>query len=436
MKSLRDRGRHAATTALAIGLTLAVLPLWVTASDATEPGLISLHANNTQVSEILEILADRSGLNIVAGPAIQNQMISIRLQDTPFEEALNLVVRTMGLGYERVGNSILVTDIQSLAVKTGLIVRIFDLQFASATKVAEILEILSRDVSAEAKGNHVIFRGPQAAIQQAEVIVAQLDRKPGQVILEARLIEVNTTALLEAGIDWESITDWSTIITEGDHGASPKGTFPTEIAYGPVDDGVQLHRQLTAFELAVEALIADGNARLLSNTKVVTLDGEPAEIFAGDTVPVVISSVQSPQSAGASFQTVQVEKIDVGVRLAITPRISDDGTVTMLVEPEVSRIVGYVGQYEDLPQTSTRRARTLLRTGDGEKIYMGGLIIDEERETIRKVPLLGDIPVLGHLFRHVKRDVNRFDLVIEITPKIVGDMGSLLPVAPDILGGE
>ncbi len=104
--------------------------------------------------------------------------------------------------------------------------------------------------------------------------------------------------------------------------------------------------------------------------------------------------------------------------------------MTALVEPEVSRIVRFVGRDSDLPQTATRRAKSLVRVRDGEKIYLGGLLSEEKRRTMKKVPLLGDIPLLGYLFRHYKDDNSQVDLVIEITPHIVGDEGAMLPVAP------
>ena len=156
----------------------------------------------------------------------------------------------------------------------------------------------------------------------------------------------------------------------------------------------------------------------------------PAEIFAGETVPVVITSLQGAAGGGGGIlQTVQLEKIDVGVKLDITPRVTGEGFITVLVEPEVSRIVAFVGPDDDLPQTSTRRARTLVRVHDGEKIYLGGLLTDEDRETVKKIPLLGDIPLLGHLFRHLRDESIRQDLVIEITPRIVGDTGASLPTS-------
>jgi type II secretory pathway component GspD/PulD (secretin) len=341
-------------------------------------------------------------------------------------------VRAAGLAYERVGNSILVADVQKLAAPTGLTTGIFDLQYAGAEEVSRVLEVITRDVSAELRTNRVVMRASPSAIDQASRIVAELDRKPGQILLEARLIEVNTTALKEVGIDWEKITNWSTVLTEGHHGPSPAGQIPDNIDYLRADESSDIYRQMAAFEVSLEAMITEGSARLLSNTKVVTLDGEPAEIFAGETVPVVITSLQTPGGAGGVFQTVQLEKIDIGVKLSIVPRITDKDYITTLVEPEISRIVAFVGPDDDLPQTSTRRARTLVRVRDGQKIYLGGLLLEEKRKTLKKVPLLGHIPLLGYFFQHTREETIHLDLVIEITPRIVGDEGGAVPVAPQI----
>jgi len=397
---------------------------------------VSLRASGTTVSEILQILADRSGLNIVTSPDVEQRVISIQMEDTPFEEALNIVVRAAGLAYERVGSTILVADVQTLATPTGLITRVFDLDHARAHSVAAALTFISQDVSFDDIANRIVFRAPHAAVEQAEAVIAHLDRKPQQILLEARLIEVNTTELEEIGIDWEKLTKWSTRIVEGYNGAGTPGELPEEIDYTRIDEGQGFYRQFATFDLAIEALLTEGHARLLSNSKVVTLDGEMAEIFAGETVPVVITSLQSGGGGAGVMQSVQLEKIDVGVRLNITPRVSDDGYVTTLVEPEVSRILRFVGPDEDLPQTSTRRALTNVRVRDGQTIYLGGLLSEEIRHDVKKVPLLGQIPLLGALFSHTRKEKVRLDLVIEITPRIVGDSGAGLPTAavesPDI----
>ena len=418
-KSYRVRIYALLATFAAVALLTALAP--GTASAQTEEGLISLQAENTSVMEILDILADRSGLNIVAGAGVQDRPITIRLRETPFEEALRLIVRAANLGYERSGRTILVADIQTLNSPTGLSTRVFDLEYATAGDVRSAIEIITRDVAHDNKHGRVTVRGTPAQLEQAELIVDSMDSKPKQIQLEARMIEINTSKLHEVGIDWESITKYTTVVTEGKPEATQFGAIPDEIPFTKFDDGSNLYRQNAAFEVSVEALLTDDNATILSNSNVITLDGEAAEIFAGDTVPVVITSLQSPGASGGSLQTVQLEKIDVGVRLNITPRLTDDGLITTLVEPEVSRIVRFVGPDEDLPQTSTRRARTLVRVRDGQKIYIGGLLTDEERKTVKKVPLLGDIPILGYLFRHTKTQIDKMDLLIEITPHIIDD---------------
>jgi type II secretory pathway component GspD/PulD (secretin) len=387
------------------------------------PGVVTLDADSMSVAEVLQILAERSGLNIVTGSGVQARKVTLRLSDTPFEEALALVVRAAGLGYERLGQSIVVGELAEMSGSSVGAARVFSLHYADAEETRRALEILTKDVSADTLGNRLVVRAAPALMDQVADVIAQLDRRPEQVLLEARLIEVNTSNLQELGIDWEKITKFSTIMTEGYQGRTEPGAFPEDLGFlKPFESDVYL-RQAHAFELAIDALISGGRARLLASSRLVTMDGLPAEIFAGETVPVVITSLQSSGGSGV-MQSVQLEKIDVGVKLRIVPRISGDGTITTLVEPEVSRIVAFRGPDSDLPQTSTRRARTIIRVPNGRKVYLGGLLSEEKRITEKRVPILGSIPLLGILFRHQQEDTARTDLVIEITPRIVGDEGA------------
>ncbi len=429
MRMLTIRALRIAQAGLLLSWLLSVSVAPALAQTQTETVLVSLSADSTSVVEILQVLANRSGLNIVTGAEVQGTAISLRLKDTPFEEALNLVCRAAGFGYERVGNSILVADPQRLSRPTGLDTRVFELHYADALGIREVLEVINPDIKAEVRGNRLVMWAPKAALEQAERTLVELDRKPTQVLLESRLIEVNVSRLEELGIDWEELTKWTTVVTEGDQGASPRNSFPEEIDYTKFGEGQSFFRQMASFKVAIDLLITDGMARQLSNSKIVTLDGEPAEIFAGDTVPVVLSSLTSPEQAGGVLQTLTLEKIDVGIKLNITPRVGQEGLITTLVEPEVSRITAYVGPNNDLPQTATRRARSLVRVKDGEKIYMGGLLAEDRVKTVKKVPILGSIPLLGYLFQHKKDETQRWDLVIEITPSIVGDTGPALPEA-------
>jgi len=408
-------------------LALAAVAFAATGASATESGRVTLRAEDTPVAEILQILADRSGLNIVTSPEVQAKTISIRMEDTPFEEALHLVVRAAGLGYERVGSTILVADPEKLSLDTGLTMHVFDLEYATPEDVGNALSVISEDISIDRLTNRVIIRTTPSGVEQAASVVAGMDRKPIQVLIESRMIEVNTSAVEEIGIDWEKITKWSTNVVEGYHGVGPAGQLPVDLDYTEIDDASGLYRQAAFFELTLDALVKEGQAELLSNAKVVTTDNTPAQIFAGETVPVVITSLQSSGGSGGVMQSVQLEKIDVGVRLNITPRVSQDGMITAAVEPEVSRILRFVGPDEDLPQTSMRRANTSVRVRDGQTIYIGGLISEEERRNVSKVPLLGDIPLLGRLFRYEKTEVVRLDLVIELTCRVVGDADGSQP---------
>lgn len=423
-----------AASLCAVGLTAAPDPL---SAQQAEPGaIITLDADRTAVSDILQILASRSGLNIVMSPAVQGKVITIHLHDTPADEALSLVVRAAGLGYERIGSSVLVTDVESLAASTGLVTRVFNLKFARAQEIKSMLEVVCKDVSASPQGNTLIIRASRPVVDQVAEIINQLDRKPPQILLEARLVEVNTSSVAELGIDWESITKWNTVIAEGSAAATAPGQLPSTLPFAKINQGADFYRQLSSFQVALDLLITQGRARLLSNAKVVTLDGKTAEVFAGESVPVVVTSLENPGAAGGVLQTVQLQKIDVGVKLSITPRIGADSLITTLVEPEVSQLERFVGPNSDLPQTSTRRASSLVRVHNGEKIYLGGLLSQSKLRSVKKVPLLGDIPLLGQLFRHYRNDDSMLDLVIEVTPRIVGDQGPALPAAPAHSAGE
>jgi type IV pilus assembly protein PilQ len=223
-----------ATLAL-LGLALLLHPMPARCQAGAEGGLVTLDADSTSVNGILQILAQRSGLNIVTGPELQGRRISIHLKNTPFEDALNLVVRAAGLGYERVGNSILVASTERLATQTGLVTRAFDLRYAKAPDVRDQLQYLCKDVAASLAGNGLVVHASPSTMEQVAGIVEQLDRKPPQVLLQARVVEVNTSALQEIGIDWEKITRWGTVLSEGAIEKSPPGQLPENLGYTPLD---------------------------------------------------------------------------------------------------------------------------------------------------------------------------------------------------------
>jgi type II secretory pathway component GspD/PulD (secretin) len=388
------------------------------ATEADESVLISLDADNVSVNTVLQILAERSGLNIVTGPEVQGQLLSLHLRNTPFEEALDLTVRAAGFGYQRVGQSILVGEPDRLERETGFISYVYTLQYADATEVKKLLEVLSKNVEVDLQGNRLVATGTPVIIEQIKNIVRTVDSPPPTVQIAARVIETSTSELEELGVQWDKIMKFSTVFVEGDPGPSRRDQPPQDLPYYPADGFDNIYRQAEAIEVAVDLLITEGKAKILADSRVVTVANRRAEIFIGDDIPVVITSLSS-DAGGFGVQQIQLEHIKVGIQLHVLPRVSDDDFVTLLVEPKVSTIVEFVGPDNDLPRTSERTATTSIRAQNGKTVFVGGLESEDTKIAIRKVPLLGDIPVFGKLFQHQRNDTVKKNLLIELTPTIL-----------------
>jgi type II secretory pathway component GspD/PulD (secretin) len=234
-------------------------------------------------------------------------------------------------------------------------------------------------------------------------------------MLETEVIEVSTNDLLEFGIDWGKITNQTVIFSEGDPGISDTDAVPSEMGFqGRSLDINDVTRQAKALEIALDFLEGEGKARILTRARLATLNNRPAEIHIGDVIPYTVTGL----TTGGVYE-VKVEKSEIGVSVKVTPRAAGDGHITVSVEPNVSTIVGFRGPNDEIPWTKERRATTQVRVMDGETFMIAGLLSEDESTTISKVPLLGDIPLLGYLFQHQKIETKNSDLIIKITPTIV-----------------
>ena len=140
-------------------------------------------------------------------------------------------------------------------------------------------------------------------------------------------------------------------------------------------------------------------------------------MLVGTRIPFVITGTVF--AAGGAAPAQQVEREEVGIKLSITPLINADGYITTIIRPEVSSIIGFKGENEDLPVVATRQASTTVRLKDGGSVIIGGLLSEEKTELVSKVPILGDIPGLGLFFQHTGSTISKKDLVIEVTPRIL-----------------
>ncbi len=405
------------TTVLIAALTLAVMAPGVCAQGIGAGGqaLVTIRASETPLVDVLEILSEKSGLNIVASTEVEGTVISINLTNTPVEEALNLIVRAAGLGYERVGNSILVAPEDTLKQETGVGTYVIPLQYADAFELVPVLEKMIEKVAADPGGNRLIVVATPGMIDQIREVITNLDVPPVQILLETEVIEVSTNDLKELGIDWGKITSQSIIFAEGDPGLSDTDAIPSEMPYvstRPNADNVT--RQAKALEIALDLLETDGRAKILTRATLATLNNREAKIHIGDVIPYTVTGLTT-----SGVYEVKVEKEEVGVSVNVIPRAAGDGHITVFVEPNVSTIVGFRGPNEEIPWTKERTATTQVRVKDGETFMIAGLLSEDESNTVAKVPFLGDIPVLGYLFQHAKIESKNSDLIIKITPRIV-----------------
>ena len=260
-----------------------------------------------------------------------------------------------------------------------------------------------------------------------------MDKPARQVMLEARVVEVSTDGLKKLGIDWDLLNRQGYTFVEGSYdsvnvgnllnpasGATVK-VFPNTPGTYDIWKLGNFTRLPMVFQTFVDMLIHDGNAKVLAQPKLVTLNGKEASMLAGQRIPYLVSQTVFAGGAAAPTQTVQIE--EVGIKLAITPLINADGYITVHIRPEVSTVTGFRGVAGDLPVVATRQAETTVRLKDGSSVLIGG-ILDQERTTdLTKVPFLGNVPFLGAFFRHENTSTTNRDLVIEVTPHLLPEPG-------------
>lgn len=366
---------------------------------------ISLNAADASLSEVLKVLADRSGMNFVASEGVQKARISIILNKTPVAEAIDLIVRAAGLGYEIIGNSVLIGDGTKLKDEVGQSGYVIALNYADADEVVQMLGDLTKSVKVDRGGNRLVAYASPRVINEITRIVKAVDHPHTQVLLETRILEVALDDNNRYGIEWGNLSPLSTGLL-----------FPEM----PAVNGWQLKggkRLPISVPLALDLLIQNGDARVLMNSKLTTTNNREASLLIGQKIPYVVQSYNS--AASASGANLQVQKEEVGVKMKMLPHVNDDGEISLTLEPEVSSIAGFKGPNSDLPLVKVRTTKTTVRVSDGQTIFLAGLISEEETSVESRVPVLGQLPVLGALFTHKVKVKTKTNLIIEIKPKII-----------------
>ena len=288
------------------------------------------------------------------------------------------------------------------------------------------------DIHADESTNALVLTAPPSLMRSLESVIRQLDIRRSQVLVDAIIAEVGENKARELGVQWTVFDLSGETAPVGGTNFTNTGTNLTDIAQGIIDKQLvgltpgllfgagKFDRNGTSFAAVIQALAADGDTNILSTPSLVTLDNEEAEIIVGKNVPFVTGSFTNTGAASGSvdpFQTIQRE--DVGITLKIKPQINEGNAVVMEIQQEVSSI-SEDAQASDLI-TDKRSIKTNVLARDGQVIVLGGLIEDRTRESEQKVPLLGDIPLLGALFRSKSSNVQKANLMVFIHPTILRD---------------
>ncbi len=367
---------------------------------------ITLVAKDANLSEILKVLADRSGMNFVSGEGVYKEKVTLVLNKTPLDEAINIVVRAVGLSYEIIGNSVLVAEPAKLKDEVGLSGYVIDLKYAPAAEVAAMLADLTTKVKVDEGGNRLVCYTSPRILDEIYRIVKAVDHPHILVMLETRLVEVNADNLRAYGLDWNALSPVTSSIS-----------YPaTHLAQGINFD--QWTHLPVNFNIILDLMASKGDAKILMDSKLTTTNNREAKLMIGDVIPYIIQSYNLT-TGGAPSQ--QIQKEEVGVKITMTPHINEDNQITLALAPEVSSIVGYRGTNADLPLIRVRKTQTTVRVESGQTVFLAGLLQDETTTEIRKLPILGDLPIIGFPFQHKKTITKRTNLIIEITPRIITD---------------
>jgi len=270
-------------------------------------------------------------------------------------------------------------------------------------------------MSVDRRLNAVWLRGSPDYIERMKEMIAAIDIPVDSVILETQMVELNETGSKALGIDFANSAGQIGVVSFH----SGEAILPGVPAQGCDFDGAGCSGHMTsaAFQAAIYAQITKGNGRIVSKPRIAAQSGSTAKIITGDALPILTSIALS----GVNGVQQQVQYVNVGVTLQIAPRVSIDGFVSSHVYCVVSSVTGYSQGY---PTISQRQAETAATVRDGDSFVIGGLIQDENLTSRSKVPLLGDIPLLGQAFRTDKQTRTKTELYIIVTPHIVRRVGS------------
>ncbi len=296
------------------------------------------------------------------------------------------------------------------------VTKVIELKYANAKDVETFIQPRldvkgSGSIKADEKYNRVVVTALPGKMEEVQKLVDSLDSKIRQVLIEAKIVRVKLEPDFEFGVDWEKLLKRELISVDSIFPFNPALTSFGKVVIGKLG--------ASNVDVTLKLLKTVGETKLLSSPRISALNNEEAKIFIG-TREFYTTSTTTQSTSGAST-AVQINFIDVGISLKVTPTINENGEILMKIAPEVSRVdrTIEIATGDDIPVVDTTNASTRVMVKDGNTIIIGGLIRDEVTRNTQKFPILGDIPFLGNAFKHVREDSEKSELVVFLTPHII-----------------
>ncbi|WP_342595187.1 type IV pilus secretin PilQ [Salinicola lusitanus] len=409
---------------------------------------ITLNFQDIPVRDVLSIIAEESGLNVVASDGVQGN-VTLNLTDVPWDQALDLVLRNHGLSARREGNVMMVAptgELASLQRQTletreqseqlaPLSTEFVQIRYAKADSLAALLRggegvgMMSERgrVTVDPRTNTLILQDTRDQLDAIRRTIDHLDVPVRQVQIEARIVIARDSATHELGVNWglssprgrrfdlSGAADGnpSTVPTTSDDPAPYGGGLAVDLGNATNPASAFSFGYLSGdvlIDLELRALESEGKSQTISQPKVITANQRTAVIKQGQEVPY-----QEASSSGATT----TEFKEAVLSLEVTPQITPDDRIIMDLRINNDDISDT--RFDGAPAIDTNEIQTQVLVDNGETVVLGGILTSEQLRTLFKTPFLGDIPVLGNLFRYTQESNEKVELLVFITPKIIED---------------
>jgi general secretion pathway protein D len=365
--------------------------------------------------DIYTALARLTNITIAFDPQFRDQPITIDLRNTTLENALQ-TLSTATRNFYRVTGQRTVTVIPDTPAKRREyeeeIVRTFYLSNADLKETLDLLRVVidARRVAPLAATNAITIKDTPDRVAAAARVISAIDKARPELVIDVELLEVDRTRLREYGLQ---------LASPGSPGIDGSVTVPNSLTLRDLRNLTQSDVVLTNLPgLFYRLLKQDSNTRTLANPQLRTSEGMPAQARFGERVPVPVTTFAPIATGGVAQQPITSYNYEnIGVNIDITPRTHHDDEVSLALKIDVSSISGT--GFGNLPTFASRAISTVIRLRDGETNLLAGLIRDDERRVLEGVPGLSDLPVLGRLFAHTRRETLETDIVLTLTPHII-----------------